>query len=95
VHGAPIPLYFDYETFDVPLQPYSNEELPVSYYGFRFKDSLEMHRMYANQAENNYKFKFPPNQNVIDAIIGSQKRKRKDDDRPFIGMNPLMIQPQI
>ena len=48
VSGAPIPLYFDYETFDAPINPQTNTEFSVLYYGNRFRDSLEMHRAYAN-----------------------------------------------
>jgi hypothetical protein len=76
VHGAPIPLYFDYETFDIPINPQTNEEFPVLYYGSRFKDSLEMHRAYANKSSDSYKYKFPPNMNIIDALASSNLRKR-------------------
>ena len=48
VHGAPIPLYFDYESFDIPINSINNKEYDILYYGHRFKDSLEMHRTYAN-----------------------------------------------
>lgn len=50
IAGAPIPLYFDYESYDdgqMPVHPVSGEELQVSYYGPRFRDSLEMHRAFA------------------------------------------------
>ena len=36
IHGAPIPLYFDYESYDIPINPYTNEEYEVTYYGYRF-----------------------------------------------------------
>lgn len=88
IHGAPIPLYFDYETFDIPVNPMTNEEYDVSYYGYRFRDSLEMHRTFSNTGPNAYKFKFPPNENVLDAIGATQRRKRQDEERPFVGMNP-------
>ena len=26
IHGAPIPLHFDYETFEIPTDPFTNEE---------------------------------------------------------------------
>lgn len=39
VHGAPIPLYYDFEEFELPLNPLTKEEIPVHYYGPRFKDS--------------------------------------------------------
>lgn len=87
IHGAPIPLYFDYETFDVVTNPATNEEYDVNYYGCRFKDTLEMHKAYANFSTESYKFKFPPNMNVIEAMQLGQRRKR-EDPRPFIGINP-------
>ncbi len=48
-----------------------------------------MHKTYANLTPETYKFKFPPNINVIEAMQASQKRKR-EDYRPFIGMNPIL-----
>jgi hypothetical protein len=74
------------------VNPYSEELMPVTYHGPRFKDSLEMHRAFANklQEENpsskpnngsgalamgSYKFKFPPNMNVIDAMQAGQSKK--------------------
>lgn len=68
ITGAPIPLYFDYEWFDIPVNPLTGEEYDISYYGHRFKDSLEMHKAYANKANDSYKFKFPPNMNVLEAM---------------------------
>ena len=59
----------------MPLNPFNpNEELPITYYGPRFKDSLEMHKAYANKknysdgTDISYRFKFPPNMNVIEAM---------------------------
>lgn len=66
--GAPIPLYFDYETFDFPFNPLTKEEYEPLYYGPRIKDSLEMHKKFANQTPESYTFKFPPSSNVIDAL---------------------------
>jgi len=86
VHGAPIPLYYDYEEFDFPVSPATKEEYPVVYYGPRFKDSLEMHRQFANRS-GSYGFKFPPNMNLIEAITKGA-RTRPDQPRPFEGMNP-------
>lgn len=60
VRGAPIPLYFDYETYDIPLIPGTEDEYEVTYYGNRFRDSLEMHRFFSNSGQS-YKFRFPPN----------------------------------
>ena len=48
VKGAPIPLYFDYESYDLPINPVTEEEFPVTYYGYRFRDSLEMHKEFSN-----------------------------------------------
>ena len=53
------------------MNPYTNEEYDVHYYGNRFKDSLEMHKAYANVGSDSYRFKFPPNMNLIEAITGS------------------------
>ena len=78
ITGAPIPLYFDYEWFDIPINPVTNEEYDVVFYGHRFKDSLEMHKAYANRNNDSYKFKFPPNMNVLEAMSAGQKRKRED-----------------
>ena len=61
----------------MPINPLTDEELPITYYGPRFKDSLEMHKAFANQENiaieggsliSSYKFKFPPNMNVIEAL---------------------------
>ena len=94
VNGAPIPLFYDYEEFEVPIDPATKQKYKVSYYGPRIENSIEMHKRYANC--NSYPFTFPPNQNVIDAITQNQKlRKRsllhqeRQKDR-FIGMNPDM-----
>ena len=48
VKGAPIPLYFDYETYDLPVDPNTLEEYIVTYYGNRFRDSLEMHKHFTS-----------------------------------------------
>lgn len=48
INGAPIPLYFDYESFDIPANPMTNEEYDITFYGNRFKDSIEMHKAFAN-----------------------------------------------
>ena len=51
MHGAPIPLYFNYETYEdcIPINPATEEEYPVTYYGHRFKDSIDMHKAFANK----------------------------------------------
>ena len=60
IKGAPIPLYFDYESIDLPIDPATQQEYQVTYYGQRFRDSIEMHKTFSNHS-NSYKFKFPPN----------------------------------
>lgn len=84
VRGAPIPMYYDFETFDIPINPETKIEYPSYYIGPRFQDSLEMHKSFANKSKMvgpdnypSYHFKFPPNQNVIEAIDYGLKRKRK------------------
>jgi len=71
VIGAPIPLFYDFETFEVPVHIHTKKEYVVNYYGPRYQNSLEIHKQFANK-ENadgpSYPFKFPPNQNVIEAI---------------------------
>ena len=81
--GAPIPLYYDYETFEVPININTKEEFLVNYLGPRIGNSLDMHKAFANINDSEkinqqihgisslaktYQFKFPPNQNLIDAI---------------------------
>jgi hypothetical protein len=75
IHGAPIPMHFDYEQNDIPTYSETGAEYPIYYIGNRFTDSLDMHNRFANKAKMlgpdeipSYRFKFPPNQNVIDAI---------------------------
>jgi hypothetical protein len=55
-----------------------------------------MHKAFANKSETlsngeelqTYRFKFPPNMNVIEACMPP---KKKSEDRPFTGMNPLIL----
>ena len=35
VHGAPIPLHYDFETYRVPLNPYTNKPYQIMYLGPR------------------------------------------------------------
>ena len=44
IHGAPIPMNFDYEANGLPSDPKTGFELPVYYIGRRYNDSLDMHR---------------------------------------------------
>ena len=77
----------------------TNEEFDVTYYGVRCRDSLEMHKAFSSSAfggsaaSDAYRFKFPPNMNVIEAMAGTHRRK-KDFDRDFKGMNPLIRERQ-
>ena len=83
VLGAPIPLFYDYETFEVPVNTITKEEFLVNYLGPRLGNSIEMHKAFSNfndpkkinkfihgnqNISQSYQFKFPPNQNLIDAI---------------------------
>ena len=49
VTGAPIPLYYDFEGFRMPLNEATGKEFVPLYYGPRFKHSLEMHKHFANK----------------------------------------------
>ena len=53
-----------------------------------------MHKCFANKSTssegNSYKFKFPPNMNVIEAMQNDMKKSRQQEDRPFIGMNRII-----
>jgi len=67
VHGAPIPMYYDYEQFELAVNPITRQNYPIYYLGKRFNDSLEMHRTFSNKAKMEgpdnsaaYHFKFPP-----------------------------------
>jgi len=76
VHGAPIPMFFDYETFERLQNPRTFYPYPVYFYGRRYMDSLEVHRSYANKSQatgptiniSSYHIKFPPQENILDAI---------------------------
>ena len=75
IHGAPIPMNFDYESGNLPIDATSGFEFPIYYIGKRYNDSLGMHRQFANRKKMlgsdevpSYHFKFPPHQNVIDAL---------------------------
>lgn len=46
-HGAPIPLYYDYEEFPEPRHPLTNEAYPIIYYGPRPADTIELHKRYS------------------------------------------------
>jgi len=98
-------MHFDYEQNDIPTNPETGVDYPVYYIGNRFTDSLDMHNRFANKAKMlgpdeipSYRFKFPPNQNVIDAIGQSTLDKNKavpSVTKMFTGMSPLLMEPSI
>ena len=68
-------MYFDYEQNDLPVVPETGYDYPIYYIGNRFNDSLDMHHRFANKQKMlgpdqipSYHFKFPPNQNIMDAM---------------------------
>ena len=68
IHGAPIPMYFDYEQNDLPVRHDTGAYFPIYYIGGRFSDSLDMHFRFSNKQKMlgpdeipSYVFKFPPN----------------------------------
>ena len=46
VKGAPIPMFYDFEHFELPqiVRDTVKIEIPAYYMGRRYKDSLEMHK---------------------------------------------------
>ena len=68
--GAPIPLYYDYETVDIPINPLTNKEYESIYFGPRPKHSLDVHKLFANKVlhdkKESYVFKFPNNMSLIE-----------------------------
>jgi len=70
VAGAPIPLYYDYEPFVIPINPATCKECEALYMGPRYKHSLAMHKAFANKFDSvhnrmSYTFKEPPNMSLI------------------------------
>ncbi len=49
VTGAPIPLYYDYEIFDLPVKTLTGDPYEVLYLGPRYKHSIAMHKAFANR----------------------------------------------
>ena len=91
--APPIPLYYDYEPFEVPINPITNKPYEVVYYGPRFKHSIEIHRCFANRKRFNgkptYRYKNPSNMAMIEHII--RKTHRNEPQREFLGMNPKIL----
>lgn len=48
LHGAPIPLHYDYEQFTVPKNPATNRLYQVLYFGPRIQTSYDVHKKFAN-----------------------------------------------
>jgi hypothetical protein len=47
ISGAPIPLYYDYEEFSIPINPLTNKPYVPLYYGPRRDNSLDVHKAFA------------------------------------------------
>ena len=88
--GAPIPLYYDYEPFEIPINPFTNKYYEPVYLGPRLKHSIEIHKLYANKKRFNgqpsYFYKWPTNMGMIEHII--RTTHRTEPMREFQGMNP-------
>jgi len=73
VTGAPIPLYYDYEIFDLPVNPLTGELYEQVYMGPRYRHSIAIHKAFANRLlpnnKESYSFKEPPNMSFINQII--------------------------
>jgi hypothetical protein len=48
ITGAPIPMHFDFEQFEICRNSQTNQPYPVYYYGHRYIHSITMHRQFAN-----------------------------------------------
>lgn len=84
--GAPIPLYYAYGNYDAHINYNTLDPTKVPrFLGPRIPNSLQMHRLWAKKelpgGKQSYNFKFPPR-------IMNGKRKRVEEPRPFLGMNP-------
>jgi hypothetical protein len=49
VTGAPIPLYYDFEPFEMPFNQQTGEYYQAIYMGPRYKHSLALHQAFANK----------------------------------------------
>ena len=77
--GAPIPLYYDYETFHTD----HIQDDDIVYYGFRPKDTLIMHKEFTRASrKEKYHFSFPPLNSY------TPEPDREEEPRPWEGMNP-------
>ena len=48
LHGAPIPLHYDYEHFKVPINPATQKPFIVQYLGPRMQTSHDVHKKFGN-----------------------------------------------
>eukprot|EP00347_Sterkiella_histriomuscorum_P022850 403336918 len=88
ISGAPIPLYYEFEQFSIPINPLTNQEYEPLYLGPRYKHSLALNKVFANQINPNgplglkqsYAFKVPPNIGMIEQIIKSTHRQEPPRD---------------
>lgn len=49
ISGCPIPLYYDFEHFQIPLNPLTKKHYIPLYLGIRIPNSLQVHRIYSNR----------------------------------------------
>ena len=52
ISGAPIPLLYNYEPINIPINPVTGKELIPIYLGARPSNSLEVHRSFSNKVQN-------------------------------------------
>jgi hypothetical protein len=50
VTGAPIPMHFDFESFEILRNPSTQTNYPIYYYGKRYQHSITMHRQFSNRS---------------------------------------------
>lgn len=48
VHGAPIPLHYDFEPFFMPINPATNKPYQALFLGERIRTSIDVHKKFAN-----------------------------------------------
>ncbi len=49
VHGAPIPLHYDFEPIHIPNNPMTNKPYTLLYHGIRIQTSIDVHKKFANK----------------------------------------------
>ena len=101
VSGAPIPLHYDFETIELPRDPWTGKAPNILFLGQRLNTSLLVHKRFANlepdmhrdgPAEWNPKFqdRDPSYHFKFPLQIAYMLPHTYDDDREFVGMNPNM-----